>query len=67
MLTLIHAFDSIQDAEKSWHLRGPFILASYEANLLKARRLYDRYTAAGDNPADLLTPFHSIFRSAAWG
>ena len=41
MLTLVHAYDPSKDAEKSWHLRGPFILSSYEANLVKARRLYD--------------------------
>ena len=40
-LALVHAYDATADLNKAFHLRGPFILASYEANLIKARRIYD--------------------------
>ena len=40
---VVHGFDPDEDKKKPWHLRGPFILSSYETNLIKVRRVYDRY------------------------
>jgi hypothetical protein len=40
-LTVVHAHDPEIDKAKACHLRGPFIVSSYETNLIKARRVYE--------------------------
>ena len=40
-LFVIHAFDPDVDNTKACHLQGPFIVSSYETNLIKARRIYE--------------------------